>query len=92
MLHEAPDYPSMGGSAKYRIRVHGRLTPQLSGRLENMSISNLSRDDGEVESVLEGILVDQSAFAGVLKTLYELHLPVISADCLGVVKDGQDKI
>jgi hypothetical protein len=75
----------MSAPARYRIRVHGHLRPELSGRFESMKISTLSRDDGETESLLEGTLVDQSALAGVLKTLYELHLPVISADCLGVV-------
>ena len=62
----------------------------MSGRLEDMKISNLFRDDGEAESVLEGTLVDQAAFAGVLHTLYELHLPVISADCLGTADDPKE--
>ena len=52
-----------------------------------MRIHNFLRDDGQEESVLEGRLADQSALAGVLKFLYELHMPVISADCLGVVDE-----
>ena len=80
----------MHGPALYRIRVRGRLDPRFSGRLENMQIANFSGDQGNNESVLEGRLDDQAAFAGVLNTLYELHLPVISADCLGATDTNKD--
>jgi hypothetical protein len=73
----------MEGPAIYRIRVRGRLDPEWSDRFESLSIYNLRHDDGQVESVLEGLLADQSAFSGVLTALYDLHLPIISADCLG---------
>jgi len=76
------EYPTMGEAAIYRIRVRGRLDPKLSDRVEGMHIDTLTRDDGSAESVLEGRLADQAALAGVLNTLYELHLPVISANCL----------
>jgi hypothetical protein len=33
---------------------------------------------------MEGELSDQSALAGVLNTIYELHLPVISVKCLNI--------
>jgi hypothetical protein len=73
----------MSGPAIYRIRVRGRLDAALSDRLEGMRIENLARDDGKIESVLEGRLLDQAALSGVLNTLYELHLPVMSVDCFG---------
>ena len=77
------DYPSMNAPAIYRIRIKGHLDPVWADRLENMNIENLQSSGGKKETVLEGRLEDQSALAGVLATLYELHLPVISADCLG---------
>ena len=76
------DYPTMSGPAVYRIRVRGRLDAELSERL-GMRVENLARNDGKAESVLEGRLLDQAALAGVLNKLYELHLPVMSVDCLG---------
>ena len=76
------EYPTMGGAAIYRIRVRGRLDPKLSDQVDGMHIDALTRDDGAAESVLEGRLADQAALTGVLNTLYELHLPVISANCL----------
>jgi hypothetical protein len=77
----------MQGAAYYRIRVLGELDPNMSDRLEGMDIENTFRKDGRAESVLEGRLDDQSAFSGVLNTLYDMHLPVVSADCLGAAED-----
>ena len=84
------DYPTMTRPAIYRIRVRGRLDTELSGRLEGMHINNLVRNDGVAESVLEGRLLDQAALSGVLNKLYELHLPVMSVDCLGGSGETQD--
>jgi hypothetical protein len=39
------------------------------------------------ETILIGRLVDQASLTGILNSLYELHLPVLSAECL----DAEDK-
>ncbi len=73
----------MQDPAIYRIEVGGRLDAAWSNRLEGMRISHSRRSGGEVATtVLVGRLTDQAALSGVLNTLYELHLPVLSADCL----------
>ena len=77
------DYPTMSGPAIYRIRVRGKLDANLADRLEGMHIENLALNSGKVESVLEGRLLDQAALSGILNKLYDLHLPVMSVDCLG---------
>lgn len=82
---------SMQGAAFYRIRVRGELNPNLSDRFEGMDIENTFRKDGQAESVLEGRLGDQSALSGVLNALYEMHLPVVSADCLGAADDDNEE-
>ena len=79
---------NMSEAAFYRIRVRGELNPDMSGRLEGMYIENTFRKDGSADSVLEGRLDDQSALSGVLNTLYDLHLPVVSADCLGAADEN----
>jgi len=56
-------------------------------RLEDMHIESTYRKDGRAETVLEGRLNDQSALSGVLNTLYDMHLPVVSADCIGTTDD-----
>ena len=83
MTEKFVDYPTMSGPAIYRIRVRGRLDSSMADRLEGMHIENLAQDNGKVESVLEGRLLDQASLSGILNKLYDLHLPVMSDDCLG---------
>jgi hypothetical protein len=65
--------------ASYQIVVQGGLDATWSDRLEGMKICRAAETrDLQVTTSLEGELSDQAALAGVLNTLYELHLPVIS--------------
>ncbi len=74
--------PLMKGPAIYRIRVQGRLDAKWTERLESMNITESLDPDGEAESILVGRLDDQAALVGVLNSLNELHLPVMSTECL----------
>ena len=67
------DYP-----VTYQIIVEGRIDPTWSDRVEGMLICEATVDADPQVTTLQGELNDQSALAGVLNTLYELHLPVIS--------------
>ncbi len=70
----------------YRIRVRGVLSQEWSERLADMAITvDRSSEKGPV-TTLEGRLRDQAALSGVLNSLYELHLPVLSVDSLDEVK------
>ncbi len=71
------------GPAAYRICVQGRIPVRWSDRLEGMAITVETPGDGPSVTTLEGELSDQASLAGVLNTLYELHLPVLSVECLG---------
>ena len=62
----------------YRIRVQGFLDESWSERLGGMSITTRYRGDPKQVTTLVGIMVDQAALAGVLNTLYELHLTLLS--------------
>jgi hypothetical protein len=64
--------------ASYQIVVQGRIAENWSDRLEGMQIWQAAESLDSPETTLEGELSDQAALAGVLNTLYELHLPVIS--------------
>jgi hypothetical protein len=68
--------------ADYRISVQGRINPSWSDRLEGMTIRQTAADAGPPVTTLQGELKDQTALAGVLNTLYELHLPVLSVERL----------
>jgi hypothetical protein len=67
------DYP-----ITYQISVQGRIDPTWSDRLEGMLICEATVEESPPVTTLEGELSDQAALAGVLNTLYELHLTVIS--------------
>jgi hypothetical protein len=69
-------------AATYRIRVSGRIAPNRSDWFQGMAIQRLSHSREPAVTLLEGELLDQAALAGVLTTLYELHLPVLSVECL----------
>jgi hypothetical protein len=72
----------MNGPAIYRIIVRGTLDPSWASRLGGMSITERHLDEGGVDMILVGRLQDQAALSGVLNALYELHLPVVSVDCM----------
>jgi hypothetical protein len=78
------------GPAVYRIRVQGRIRPSWADRLEGMAIEVVERADGPPVTALEGELLDQASLTGVLNTVYELHLPVLSVECLGGLEPDQN--
>jgi hypothetical protein len=73
----------------YRICVEGRVHESWVDRLGGMRVS-IDNGQEKVVTVLEGQLRDQAALSGVLNTLYELHLPVISVDCLEDSEETQE--
>ena len=68
--------------ATYRIVVRGVVDPSQVRRLNGMHIVEKDFDHDLAETVIEGRLPDQTALSGVLNSLYEMHLPVVSADCI----------
>jgi len=73
---------TMHSAGKYRILVRGHLDASLSDRVAGMAVSHGRRASGESTTVLVGRLSDQAALSGVLNTLYDLHLPVESVECM----------
>ncbi|MGD8714609.1 MAG: hypothetical protein PVG70_08725 [Desulfobacterales bacterium] len=67
----------------YRIRVLGYLDERLSERLGGLRIkeSNL-KDQESTVTELVGKVRDQAELAGLLNTLYELHMTLLSVECL----------
>jgi hypothetical protein len=74
--------PTMEGPAVYRISVGGRLDADWSDRMGGMTVTTTGGRDSPDTTTLEGRLPDQAALTGVMNILYELHLPVLSVDCL----------
>jgi hypothetical protein len=70
--------PTMHGPSIYEIRVRGHLEEKWSDQLGGLQITATHGANGQPETILAGRLVDQAALSGVLHTLYELHLPIVS--------------
>ena len=68
--------------ATYRIKIKGYLEESWSDLLAGMKVTTSSQGDEEVFATLVGRLKDQAELSGVLNTLYELHLPLLSVEIL----------
>ncbi len=64
----------------YRIRVQGFLDESWSERLGGLRITTSSLTDQGVVTELVGQVCDQAELSGVLNTLYELHLTLLSVE------------
>jgi hypothetical protein len=64
--HEQPD--------QYAIRLEGHLDPRWASRFDGLTLT--PQPDGT--TVLEGPVPDQAALHGLLRTLRDLGLPLVS--------------
>jgi hypothetical protein len=70
--------PSFSGPGRYQIVVEGHLDDHLSYWFEGLAISTGTSEDGTPITTLAGWFVDQAALHGVLATIRDLNLPLIS--------------
>ena len=71
------------GPARYRIVIRGFLDERMSDCLAGMRITSESWGDQKPVSSLVGRLMDQAELSGVLNTLYEMHLAILSVEFVG---------
>jgi hypothetical protein len=64
----------------YRIRVAARLTASWSDVFAGMTIAPSRLSDGAWATTLTGSLPDQAALAGILCTLHDWGLPLLSLE------------
>ena len=65
---------------EYRIIVQGSLDDSWSSRLGGMRIERNIQAGQEPVTTLTGPLRDQAELSGVLNTLYDLHLTLLSLE------------
>jgi hypothetical protein len=70
----------LGMPATYRIHVQGYLDSSRSDWLGGMGIAKNSLSGQVPVTTLVGRLRDQASLIGVLNSLYELHLPILSVE------------
>ncbi len=66
----------------YRIRIQGFLDKKWSERLGGLRMTTSTRGDQKPVTVLEGQVCDQAELTGVLNSLYQRHLTLLSVECL----------
>jgi len=74
-----PRRPTIDAPLECTIRAAGTLDPRWSERLGGLRVRAAGR--GYPVTELSGRLLDQAALFGVLMTLYDLGLPLLSVDC-----------
>ena len=72
---------SFSKPAIYQIRVLGKVPSSWSERLSGMDLSYRNKKSG-VETTLIGKMSDQAQLSGLLISLYELHMSVLSVEKL----------
>ena len=75
---------TFSSSVRYRICVKGFLDESWSERFSGMSISNQAPGSITPMAILVGPVKDQTGLVGVLNSLYEMHLPLVSVELLAV--------
>jgi len=68
--------------AVYKIRVLGDISKNWSDKMGGMQINIERSSNLEPVSALVGQINDQSALSGILNTLYEYHLTILSVKML----------
>jgi hypothetical protein len=64
----------------YRISVQGHLESSFINRLGGMRMDKCTSGDQGPVTTLVGRIRDQADLIGVLNSLYELHLPILSVE------------
>jgi hypothetical protein len=82
MSDDSTKFARFDSPAVYRICVEGQISPTWSDRLEGLSITVEVSSNKPTVTTLEGELKDQAALTGVLNSLYDLLLPVLSVERL----------
>jgi hypothetical protein len=68
----------------YQIRVQGDVRLEWSDRLKGMQIiQELDPENGKTTSLLTGQISDQTALTGILHTLYDMRMSILSVKLLG---------
>ncbi len=80
-MKNGPKIYAFDKPAVYRIRVEGVLDESWSSRLNGMQIISDEKKNKKI-TIIFGYLQDQAALSGVLTSLNDLGLPILSVECL----------
>ena len=66
--------------ARYEIRVDGHLDQRWSDWFEGMELTQAFNQNGSPITVLTGTIVDQAALHGILASVRDIGIPIISVN------------
>jgi hypothetical protein len=69
----------LGNSRVYEIKVEGRLDESWPDWFGRLAITSEGSNDGEPTTTLRGSVVDQTELRGILDSLWNLNLVLVSA-------------
>jgi hypothetical protein len=73
---------TLGMPATYRINIQGSIDKRWGDRLGDVLITTRGGEGDAPVTILVGRMRDQAELMGVLNSLYELHLPLLSVEIL----------
>jgi hypothetical protein len=76
----------LGTPATYCVKVNAHLDPGWSERLAGMKITTKKQKDGSSVTTLTGQVRDQAELMGVLNSLYDMHVPILTVE---ILKDAE---
>jgi hypothetical protein len=87
--------PTFSGKGTYEIVIRGHLDEQSSYWFEGLTLTTGFDQGGAPITTLAGLFVDQAALHGVLATIRDLNLPLISvypaSDVTSIEPNSKDK-
>ena len=81
MTNEQRSKPDVDRPMVYQIRIKGHLGQQWMIWFEDLTVT--LEEDGN--TLLIGLVVDQSALHGILKRVRDLGMPLLLVNCLGPI-------
>jgi len=69
---------SFSSGAYYKLCVFGYVDDSWSDRLGGMTIESAFSADKKPITFLEGLVTDQAELIGIVNSLYQMHLPLVS--------------
>jgi hypothetical protein len=76
------ELPKFWAPATYRIEVAGELSQDWADRLGCMQVTNRKKMQQGLVTILDGRVMDQAELTGVINSLYELHLSILSVQII----------
>lgn len=76
------DIQKFSTPAVYQIELQGEMDDGMSDRLGGMQISRIKKNKSNMITVLTGVIRDQTALSGILNSLYDMHITVLSVNVL----------